>query len=263
MRKINYLFAALAAVLVCSCKPDYDKIANKLKDNVQEVTADFFNQIDKIEDRQSPEAVALTEKTLAKLSRISTKALKKNADNPVGPIAMGYVADFVEPELIEEYFNLLSEENQNNPNLARVKKSIELAKLRDSQTEFVDFEIGDKKFSDFVGQGKVVLVDFWASWCGPCKQEIPNIADVYAKYAGESFDVLSVAVWDKPEDAEAAATEHGVVWNHLVDDKNLASEAYHFDSIPTILLFDADGKIIGKNLRGADIEKAVAAALGR
>ena len=76
--------------------------------------------------------------------------------------------------------------------------------------------LGSKvSLSDFVGKGKYVLVDFWASWCGPCKAEIPNIAAVYEKYKGEDFDVLSIAVWDDPADTKVSAKEHGVVWNQM------------------------------------------------
>ena len=129
--------------------------------------------------------------------------------------------------------------------------------------KFIDFEVDGVKLSDFVGNGKVVLVDFWASWCGPCKAEIPYIAAVYEKYHGDDFDVVSVAVSDKPEDTAAAAAEHGVVWNQIVNTGDVAAKAYDIQFIPYIILVSADGTILEKNLRGEAIESAVRKALGR
>lgn len=129
--------------------------------------------------------------------------------------------------------------------------------------KFVDFEIDGVKFSDFVGNGKYVLVDFWASWCGPCKREIPNIASVYEKYKGKDFNVLSVAVWDKPEDTAVAAKAHGVVWDQIVNAQKVPTDIYGIKGIPHIMLIGPDGTIIRRDLRGPEIEKAVSEALGR
>ena len=124
--------------------------------------------------------------------------------------------------------------------------------------------LGSKvSLSDFVGKGKYVLVDFWASWCGPCKAEIPNIAAVYEKYKGEDFDVLSIAVWDDPADTKVSAKEHGVVWNQIINAQQVPTDLYGIEGIPHIILFGPDGTILKRNLRGEDIESAVAEALGR
>jgi len=129
---------------------------------------------------------------------------------------------------------------------------------------FLDFTVpnggedrSDVKFSDYIGKGKYVLVDFWASWCGPCQREIPIIKDVYEQYAGEDFDVLSVAVWDKRKDTEKAAAEHGIVWSQIYDAQSIPTELYGIKGIPEIMLFGPDGKLLEKGLRGSKIEQTV------
>ena len=112
--------------------------------------------------------------------------------------------------------------------------------------------------SDFVGKGKYILVDFWASWCGPCKREIPNIKAAWEKYKGDNFDVLSVAVWDNPEDTAAAAAEHGVVWNQLVNAGKVPTDLYGIQGIPHLILFGPDGTILARGFRGEEIEATVA-----
>ncbi|MBQ5410655.1 MAG: TlpA family protein disulfide reductase, partial [Bacteroidales bacterium] len=115
-----------------------------------------------------------------------------------------------------------------------------------------------QKFSDYVGNGKYVLVDFWASWCGPCKEEIPNIKKVYNKYNGEDFDVLSVAVWDKATASISAANALGITWKQIIDAQRIPTDIYGIQGIPHIMLIGPDGTILKRDLRGADIEAEVA-----
>lgn len=118
------------------------------------------------------------------------------------------------------------------------------------------------KLSDYAGKGKYILVDFWASWCGPCRREIPNIAAVYEKYKGDRFDVVSVACWDEPEDSKTAIKELGMTWNQIINAQKIATDIYGIEGIPHIILIGPDGKIVADNLRGANIEAAVSKALG-
>ena len=129
---------------------------------------------------------------------------------------------------------------------------------------FTDFEIPQPdgkvaKLSDYVGKGKYILVDFWASWCGPCKREIPNIKAAWNKYKGDKFDVLSVAVWDKPEDTAKAAAEHGVLWNQIVNAQQIPTDIYGIEGIPHLILFGPDGTILkrGDALRGPGLDEVL------
>ena len=136
---------------------------------------------------------------------------------------------------------------------------------------FVDFtvvqdpanpETSTVHFSDYVGKGKYMLVDFWASWCVPCRAEMPNLVNVYNTYHGDNFDMLSIAVMDNVESSLAAAKELGIVWNQIVNAQQIPCKAYGFDAIPMIILFGPDGTILKRDIRGEQIGEAVKEALG-
>lgn len=127
---------------------------------------------------------------------------------------------------------------------------------------FVDFKARnienteDVNFSDIVGKGKYVLVDFWASWCGPCKAEMPNIKKVYDKYGKKNLVVLGVNVWDKHDAALKCMEEHKMVWSHIyASENNDATTLYGISGIPTLILFAPDGTILDRTFRGEEMVK--------
>jgi thiol-disulfide isomerase/thioredoxin len=120
------------------------------------------------------------------------------------------------------------------------------------------------KLSDL--KGKVVLIDFWASWCGPCRKENPNVVKIYQKYADKGFTVLSVSL-DKDKNAwQEAIKRDNLLWpNHVSDLKawsNEAAQLYKVSGIPFTVLVDKEGNIIEKNLRGAELENALKSIFG-
>jgi peroxiredoxin len=113
-------------------------------------------------------------------------------------------------------------------------------------------------------RGKVVLIDFWASWCGPCRKEMPNVKLVYQKYKDKGFEIYGVSL-DKDRNAWLEAIEKdGLKWPQVSDLKFWQSEAaqtYAVQSIPHTVLIDRDGKILASGLRGAELERKLAEVL--
>ncbi len=124
---------------------------------------------------------------------------------------------------------------------------------------FPDPDGNIRKLSDL--RGKVVLIDFWASWCGPCRRESPNVRNVYAKYHDKGFEVFSVSLDRDANNWKKAIKDDKLVWpNHVSDLKYWSSEAaaiYGVRSIPSMFLLDREGRIVAKDLRGEALERAV------
>lgn len=110
-------------------------------------------------------------------------------------------------------------------------------------------------------RGKVVLIDFWASWCKPCRMEMPNVKRVYDQYKGKGFEILGVSL-DREKGAwTQAIAQDGLPWKHVSDLafwNNAAAQQYGVSSIPYTVLVDKDGKVLGKNLRGPALEEKLA-----
>lgn len=131
--------------------------------------------------------------------------------------------------------------------------------------KFADFEVvfeGDTaRLSDHVGKGHYTLVDFWASWCGPCIRETKTIKKIFEAYPADQLEVLGVAVWDEPENTRKAIVEHELPWGQIINSQNIATDAYGIPAIPCIILFDPEGTIVFRDLQGEELEAAVAKAL--
>jgi peroxiredoxin len=200
--------------------------------------------------------------SVTSVEKISEEFVKKNPSSYVAPIAIIRILQSSENVAIADHLYQLISEDVKKSNLARyLKQQLELAKINPIGSEIADFSQQDTsghtvKVSSL--RGKYVLIDFWASWCRPCRMENPNVVAAFNKYYQKNFTVLGVSL-DQAKPAWLQAIKmDGLTWTHVSDLKgwgNQVASLFHITSIPQNILIDPQGKIIAKNLRGEALNK--------
>ena len=248
MKKILFCVVTLLVTL-CGCKQNSAPAVKMTDEELEATLKPLFEKIQAIPE-DDPEGEA-------KITTLA-KAFVEENENEAGVYVVRSLLSFTMPK--DELIAYIDSKDflKNDSTIMKAKESWEVQKATSEGKMFKDFEAEydgvTVKLSDYVGKGKYVLVDFWASWCGPCRMEIPNLIKVYNKYKGEKFEVLGVATWDEPDNTLKAIEELGI-------DKQAGSDAYGIEGIPEIILFAPDGKIVARGLRGEEIEKKVAEVL--
>ncbi|HEY6975715.1 MAG TPA: TlpA disulfide reductase family protein [Chitinophagaceae bacterium] len=190
--------------------------------------------------------------------------ITRRKSSPVSALVLDY-SYAIDPNqdaaLLEKRFNILSGSAMQNRYANEVKHEIEKARIGAVGTTALDFTQQDtsgKNISLAQFRGKYVLLDFWASWCKPCRMENPNVVAAYNEYKNKNFTILSVSLdQDKNNWLNAIKADH-LSWTHVSDLQfwgNEAAKLYHVESIPQNYLIDPNGTIIAKNLRGDELKE--------
>lgn len=175
-------------------------------------------------------------------------------------------------ETLDKVYAEMTHEFDKTPEIQKSKQRLRDRKATAEGSMFVDMVIDQDpvhrgsnvaRLSDYVGKGKYVLVDFWASWCGPCRAAIPVIGEIYDKYKGDDFDVVSIAVSDRIPNTVKAAKELNIRWNQIINAEHVAADIYGFEFIPYLILFGPDGTILKRDIKIDQLEAEVSKALGR
>jgi peroxiredoxin len=202
---------------------------------------------------------------------INKQFIKENPDSFISLNALegyAYGADYVD---IAPLFNGLSpaiKESEPGKKFAERLPKLKAVALGATAPEFAEADTSGKIVSLSSFRGKYVLVDFWASWCGPCRHENPNVVKAFNHYKGQKFTIVGVSL-DRPGAKDkwlAAIHKDGLAWTQLSDLQFWDSKTaglYAVRGIPQNFLLDPDGKIIGKNLRGDDLEDKLAEIFGK
>ncbi|MBM3444020.1 MAG: AhpC/TSA family protein [Bacteroidetes bacterium] len=194
--------------------------------------------------------------------------IASHRESPVSSLVILVVMQLSDdPSVIEKRYAAIAETAKNNYFGKMVQQLIEEAKFAAVGTEAPDFVQQDQngkgiKLSSF--RGKYVLIDFWASWCGPCRQENPNVVNAFKKYKEKNFTVLGVSLDRSKDPWLKAIADDGLTWTQVSDLKfwnNAVAVQYKVQSIPQNLLIDPNGIIVAKNLRGEQLQSKLAALL--
>lgn len=195
--------------------------------------------------------------------------VNENIGNALGVVTFASNYYLYNLDEMKEVYAKVSDAHKTLPSMERIAKSIEAQEKTAVGKSFIDVkglspEGVEVSLSDYVGKGKVVLIDFWASWCPPCVADMPHLVEAYAKYKNKGFEIVGVSLDSKNDDWKAGITKLNITWPQVSDLKGWDSELskpYAVSSIPHTILIDKDGTILEKQIHGKDLDAKLAELL--
>lgn len=253
---------------------EYAKLAAKKKpyeDKMEPLYSlySYFNRAKETNARQKVEAyIDSIDKQMNE--RVFGEYVRKYPASPIALYALQQYAGWdIDPDKVEPLFVTLSEKNKSYPSALDFKETLDIAKKTGIGRMAMDFTQDDtlgNPVSLSSLKGRYLLIDFWASWCGPCRAENPNVVKVFHKYKDKGFHIIGVSL-DRPGQKEKwmkAIHDDGLTWTQVSDLQfwnNEVAKQYGIRAIPQNLLLDPEGRIIAKNIRGEELDLKVGEAI--
>ena len=276
--KLRTILFAFAVVAVAACAQTPEERVKAYEEAHDAMMTEYRQMMDSLSsDREKAEAYY--NEFVEKYVEFNLKAAKKNSDNDVAVQVLMNTRGLLEDAQVAEIISRMTSEMLENEKVAALKAGLDAREATAEGKMFTDFTVNtvvghtrsipaqpiysEVKLSDYVGQGKYILLDFWSPWCGPCRREMPNIKAVYDQYKGEQFDVVSIAVWERQpvEVTIETAEKLGMDWNQINNGQREPASLYGVDGIPHLILFGPDGTILKRGFHGAEIAEVVGSYL--
>lgn len=263
---INIVWDTLASVSGTKLNDEYQAYINKRRpiekkmvQLIEEYQKTMVQKNGQITPAELQSFEARQEPIRKEMSETSFDYVKSMMNTPIGEFMFLSICQSLEDDQMKELLTMLTPEMEKNNNIQQIKKFFDQSENIAEGKDYVDFKAlnpngQEVSLKDYVGKSKYVLVDFWATWCGPCMKELPNLKKIYSEYNKKGLEIVGVSLDEDKDSWLKTIKAENMSWPQVIDSNESASKSYLVESIPYTILIDKEGKIIAKGLTGAELE---------
>ncbi|WP_290096385.1 TlpA disulfide reductase family protein [uncultured Duncaniella sp.] len=216
--------------------------------------------IDSIQSTDGFKKMSSTEKyCFTAFDSLFHAGVEENKNSFWGPILMISHVSYFSPKLREMYESFPEDVKNTYAGRLVAQELYPVGRPGDKMADFSQTDINGSEvtLASACNGKKYILLDFWASWCGPCRRELPNVKSIYEKHMNNGFDVLSISIDQDDSAWRQAVKEEDLKWINLRDTDHTIADAYHVSSVPTMYIVDSEGRLVAENLRGEELAAKV------